>query len=242
MILLLILLIPCAVCMSCAAEADKESSDAAAWTARREGMVDVLRRYGIKDSRVLAAMVKVRRHVFIPEAYRHLNSAYGDHPSPIGYEQTISQPFIVAYMTEKMAVKEREKVLEIGTGSGYQAAVLAELGAEVYSIEIVPELAKHAREALAAEGYGGVHVLAGDGYKGWPEYAPFDAIIVTCAPDNVPAALLDQLREGGRMIVPVGIGIQRLVVLRKRAGKVEQEDDLAVRFVPMVRGTAEEGR
>ena len=127
-------------------------------------------------------------------------------------------------------------MLEIGTGSGYQAAILAELGADVYTIEIIPELADHARKALAEEGYAKVHVRTGDGYKGWPEHAPFDAIIVTCAPDDVPPALVEQLKDGGRMIVPVGEGTQRLVILRKKDGKVEKEEDLAVVFVPMVHG------
>jgi len=206
------------------------------WPDERTDMVKQLRTYGIRDETVLAAMTKVRRHVFIPEAYRSRYDAYGDHPCPIGRGQTISQPYIVAHMTEKINPKPGEKVLEIGTGSGYQAAILAECGADVYSIEIVPELAKHAREALASEGYKKVHVLTGDGYKGWPEHIPFDAIIVTCAPEDVPQALVDQLRDGGRMILPVGgIGYQRLVILRKNAGKIIQEDDLPVRFVPMVK-------
>jgi len=178
----------------------------------------------------------VRRHVFIPAAFRDAATAYGDYPRPIGHGQTISQPYIVAYMTACVDVKPGEKVLEIGTGSGYQAAVLAELGAEVYSIEIIPELASHAAATLAGEGYGGVHVLTGDGYKGWPEHAPFDVVIVTCAPDDVPQALVEQLREGGRMIVPVGSAAQRLVMLRKKDGRAAREDGLPVRFVPMVRG------
>jgi protein-L-isoaspartate(D-aspartate) O-methyltransferase len=180
-------------------------------------------------------MSKVRRHVYIPAAYRSRRTAYGNHPCPIGYNQTISQPYIVAYMTEKMEIRRGDRTLEIGTGSGYQAAVLAELGAEVYSIEIIPELAAHASEALAAEGYDTVRVLAGDGYKGWPEHAPFDVVIVTCAPAEVPQALVDQLAEGGRMILPLGTTLQRLVILRKRDGKVEQEADIPVRFVPMVK-------
>lgn len=202
----------------------------------RQIMVKVLRLYGIKDEKILAAMGKVRRHMFIPETYRDMRDAYGDYPCPIGYDQTISQPYIVAYMTEKINPKPHDKVLEIGTGSGYQAAVLAECGADVYSIEIIPELAKHARAALTAEGYGQVHVLTGDGYKGWPEHSPFDAIIATCAPENVPQTLVDQLKDGGRMIIPVGgFGYQRLVILKKKAGKAITEDDLPVRFVPMVK-------
>ena len=202
----------------------------------RESMVRQIRAYGVRDKAVLAAMHKVRRHAYIPAAYRRFANAYGDHPCPIGHGQTISQPFIVAYMTAQIGVRKGEKVLEIGTGSGYQAAVLAELGATVYSIEIVPELAQHARRVLDAEGYTEVRTRHGDGYKGWPEHAPFDAVIVTCAPEEVPQALVDQLKEGGRMIVPVGSGNQRLIILRKQKGKVIRENDIGVRFVPMVRG------
>jgi len=206
------------------------------WVDERADMVKVLRLYGIKDERVLSAMAKVRRHIFIPEAHRNRRDAYGDHPCPIGHGQTISQPYIVAYMTEKINPKPGDKVLEIGTGSGYQAAILAECGADVYSIELIPELAQHARAALANEGYKKVNVLTGDGYKGWPEHSPFDAIIVTCAPEDMPQALVDQLKDGGRMILPLGgVGFQRLVILRKKDGKVVQEDDLPVRFVPMVK-------
>ena len=208
------------------------------WTEARLDMIHVLRRHGVRDEAVLAAMAKIRRHEFIPEAFRSRDTAYGDHPAPIGHAQTISQPYIVAYMMEKILPHPGEKILEIGTGSGYQAAVLAELGAGVYSVEIVPELARHARAALSAEGYAGVHVLEGDGRRGWPEAAPFDAVIVTCAPEEVPGALVNQLRSGGRMILPVGpMGAQRLVILRKRGGAIEQAEDLPVRFVPMVWGS-----
>jgi protein-L-isoaspartate(D-aspartate) O-methyltransferase len=206
-----------------------------AWNEARGRMVAQLKAHGIKDPRVLRAMGKVRRHDFIPVDFRRLETAYGDHPCPIGHEQTISQPYIVAYMTERLGLKEGDKVLEIGTGSGYQAAVLAECGADVFSIEIVPELAEHAKQALKSEGYDKVRVLTGDGYKGWPEHSPFDAVIVTCAPENVPQALTDQLAEGGRMIIPVGKWSQRLVILRKKDGKIIKQDDLPVRFVPMVR-------
>ncbi len=204
----------------------------------RDEMVQVLKRYGIRDRRVLTAMGKIRRHVFIPEAHCQHGVAYGDHPWGIGGGQTISQPYIVAYMTEKLQLQPGERVLEIGTGSGYQAAVLAELGVYVYSIEVIPDLAQHARDVLASEGYGDrILVLTGDGYKGWPEQAPFDAVIVTCAPEDVPRTLVDQVKEGGRMILPVGAsGVQRLVILRKRAGNVNLENDLPVRFVPMVEG------
>jgi protein-L-isoaspartate(D-aspartate) O-methyltransferase len=202
----------------------------------REEMVRVLRRYKIQDERVLAAMARVRRHLYIPETLRDRADAYGDHPCPIGHGQTISQPFIVAYMTQRMELKPGFRILEIGTGSGYQAAVLAELGAELYSVEIVPELADHARKVLAAEGYGSVKVKTGDGYKGWPEHAPFDAIIVTCAPDEIPKALVAQLKDGGRMILPVGTGVQQLVILEKTGDTFREIPDLHVRFVPMVKG------
>ncbi len=202
----------------------------------RELMVAQLRQYGISDEKVLAALGKVPRHLFIPEKYRDTYDPYGDYPGPIGYGQTISQPYIVAYMTERLDVKPGEKILEIGTGSGYQAAILAELGAEVYTIEIVPELAAHAKKVLAEQGYPSVHVRAGDGYQGWPEQAPFDAIIVTCAPDQIPPALVEELKEGGRMILPLGEWSQRLVICRKKGGKIEVEEDLPVRFVPMVHG------
>lgn len=204
--------------------------------AGRAEMIETLKRYGIRDPNVLRAMSVVRRHMYIPEEYRDAADPYGDHPCPIGHGQTISQPYIVAYMTERIAPKPGEKILEIGTGSGYQAAVLAELGAQVYSIEIIPELAEHARRVLKEEGYANVHVLTGDGYKGWPEHAPFDAIIVTCAPEDVPQTLVDQLADGGRMILPLGVGFQRLVILRKQNGRVHMEEDLPVRFVPMVKG------
>jgi len=210
------------------------------WPAARAEMVAQIRAFGIQDEAVLRAMSRVRRHRFIPERFRSPRTAYADSPCPIGYGQTISQPFIVAYMTEAMRIRAGEKVLEIGTGSGYQAAVLAELGARVFTIEIIPELADHARQALAAEGYGErVRVRTGDGYLGWPEEAPFDVVIVTCAPAEVPSALVEQLAEGGRMIVPVGEILQRLVILRKEGGRIIQKEDLPVRFVPMVKG---EGR
>lgn len=208
----------------------------------RESMVRQIKAYGVRDEAVLAAMSKVRRHVYIPDGYRRFRNPYGDYPCPIGHDQTISQPFIVAYMTAAVAVRKGEKVLEIGTGSGYQAAVLAEVGAKVYTIEIIKELAEHARRVLAGEGYRNVQVKHGDGYKGWPEHAPFDVVIVTCAPEEVPEELVKQLKDGGRMIVPVGGAYQRLVILRKKKGKVVRENDLSVRFVPMVRGKEEDAK
>jgi len=222
-------LLLCAFCSNKAAEnSDKNRNK------ERKRMVHILRAYGVKDKKVLQAMERVRRHMYIPIEHRRQCNPYGDHPCPIGYGQTISQPYIVAYMTERMEIEAGEKVLEIGTGSGYQAAVLAELGAKVYSIEIVKELAAHAKKVLKAEGYKNVKVLRGDGYKGWPDHSPFDMIIVTCAPEKVPQALVDQLKDGGRMILPVGKFWQRLVILRKKDGKVKREKDLSVRFVPMV--------
>ena len=187
---------------------------------------------GITNQRVLAVMGKVPRHEFVPAEYRA--GAYADGPLPIGHGQTISQPYIVAFMTEKLEPKPSDKVLEIGTGSGYQAAVLAELVREVRTIEIVEPLARRAAADLKRLDYTNVYVRAGDGYKGWPEAAPFDAVIVTCAPDHIPQPLVEQLKEDGRMIIPVGpAGNQELYVLRKKAGKVEKQAVLPVRFVPM---------
>jgi protein-L-isoaspartate(D-aspartate) O-methyltransferase len=187
---------------------------------------------GVTAEPVLTAIKKVPREEFIPG---HLRSAsYSDHPVPIGYDQTISQPYIVAFMTEQLRLQPKDRILEIGTGSGYQAAILAELAAEVYSIEIVEPLAKTAEATLQRLGYKNVKVKAGDGYKGWPEHAPFDAIIVTCAPDHVPQPLQDQLKEGGRMIIPVGRpGDQELYFFEKKNGLLERRAVLPVRFVPM---------
>ncbi len=189
----------------------------------------------ITNARVLAVMEKVPRHEFVPEPHR--NRAYEDRALPIGYDQTISQPYIVAFMTEKLDPQPTDRVLEIGTGSGYQAAVLAQLVAEVYTIEIIEPLAQRAEADLKRLGYTNVHVRAGDGSQGWPEAAPFDAIIVTCAPEKVPPPLIKQLRDGGRMIIPVGpTGDQELVLLRKRGEQLEQHAVLSVRFVPMTGG------
>ncbi len=201
---------------------------------RRLKMVETqIRARGITAPRVLAAMERVPRHEFVPETYR--DRAYEDMPLPIGHDQTISQPYIVAYMTEALRLKGNEKVLEIGTGSGYQAAVLAELGTEVYTIEIVKPLADEATKKLKRLGYKNVHVKWGDGYKGWPAYAPYDAIIVTAAPLKIPEELARELREGGRMIVPVGSFFQELILVTKEKGKLIKKKLIPVRFVPMVK-------
>ena len=206
-----------------------------AFEAERERMVaQQIEARGVRDPRVLEALRKVPRHRFVPEGLE--GQAYRDHPLPIGRGQTISQPYIVAVMTELLAPKPGEKVLEIGTGSGYQAAVLAELGASVTSVEIVPELAATARKTLAENGYGQVAVIVGDGWRGHPEGAPYDAILVTAAPDRVPEELVKQLRTGGRMVLPVGEYDQRLRVIEKTADGIRERDLFEVRFVPMVEG------
>jgi protein-L-isoaspartate(D-aspartate) O-methyltransferase len=208
------------------------ASTPADYAAARARMVQQqLEAHGIRDPRVLAAMGKVPRHEFISKQYR--SQAYDDSPLPIGAQQTISQPYIVAFMTEQLQLKGDERVLEVGTGSGYQAAVLAELCREVYTIEIIDQLATQARETLDRLGYRTVRVRSGDGYRGWPEVAPFDAIIVTAAPDHMPQPLIDQLKLGGRMIVPVGEADQDLIRLTKTADGVREERLLPVRFVPM---------
>jgi protein-L-isoaspartate(D-aspartate) O-methyltransferase len=201
----------------------------------RQHMVEIqIKGRGITDSRVTEVMSSVPRHEFVPENYRA--QAYEDHPLPIGYSQTISQPYIVAFMTEQLRPQPTDRVLEIGTGSGYQAAVLSKLVAEVYTIEIVKPLAQRAEMDLRRLNYSNVKVKAGDGYKGWPEHAPFDAIIVTAAPDHVPQPLIDQLKEGGRMIIPVGgREMQQLYLLEKHAGKLAQRAVLPVNFVPLTR-------
>jgi protein-L-isoaspartate(D-aspartate) O-methyltransferase len=205
------------------------------FAAQRQRMVEQqLKTRGIKDERVLAAMAKVPREEFVPADARI--EAYEDGPLPIGYDQTISQPYIVAFMTEQLRPTPSDRVLEIGTGSGYQAAILAELVADVYTIEIVEPLAKAAEATLQRLGYTNVHLKRGDGYKGWPEEASFDAIIVTCAPDKVPQPLVDQLKDGGRMVIPVGERFaQQLYLLEKKNGQLKESTTLPVRFVPMLR-------
>ena len=213
------------------------SADAGNRTAERKRMVETqIKRRGVKDERVLKAMEAVPRHEFMPPDQRE--KAYGDFPLPIGHGQTISQPYIVALMTELLAMKPGDRVLEIGSGSGYQAAVLAELEAEVYTIEIVEELAHQAKEVLDRLGYS-VHVRAGDGYAGWPEIAPFQGVILTAAPREVPRPLLDQLATGGRLVVPEGSQHQELVLYEKTAQEVKRRVIIPVRFVPMT-GEAEE--
>ncbi len=186
---------------------------------------------GIRNQAVLEAMKKTLRHEFVPESHRH--RAYADHPLPIGHDQTISQPFIVAYMSEAAEITAGEKVLEIGTGSGYQAAILGELAKEVYSIEIIHELAERARQMLGVLGYRNIQVKAGNGYLGWPEHAPFDAIVVTAAPDEIPKALVEQLAVNGKMVIPVGKMYQEMVILTKTKEGLIEKRTIPVRFVPM---------
>src|SRR6266566_2144192 len=216
------------------------SASAQDFVVARQHMVEIqIKGRGITDSRVTEVMSSVPRHEFVPENYRA--HAYEDHPLPIGYGQTISQPYIVAFMTEQLRPQPTDRVLEVGTGSGYQAAVLSKLVAEVYTIEILKPLAQRAEVDLRRLNYSNVKVKAGDGYKGWPEHAPFDAIIVTAAPDHVPQPLVEQLKEGGRMIIPVGkTGAQMLYLLEKRGGKIKQEAVIPVKFVPFTRDHAED--
>jgi protein-L-isoaspartate(D-aspartate) O-methyltransferase len=205
------------------------------FAAQRQRMVEQqLKPRGIKDNRVLAAMARVPREEFVPADER--GDAYEDGPLPIGFDQTISQPYIVAFMTEQLRLKSSDRLLEVGTGSGYQAAVLAELVADVYTLEIVEPLAKAAEATLQRLGYKNVHLRVGDGYQGWPAEAPFDAIIVTCAPDKVPEPLVEQLKDDGRMVIPVGERFaQQLYLLEKKNGQLKESVTLPVRFVPMVR-------
>lgn len=188
---------------------------------------------GIKNVHVLEAMKKVRRHVFVPENMRKF--AYNDEPLPIGKGQTISQPYIVAYMTEVLELSSEEKVLEVGTGSGYQAAILAEIVKDVFTVEIIDELSKNAQKTLGAEGYTNIHFRVGDGAHGWEENAPYNAIMVTAAPPDIPKALQDQLNVGGRMIVPVGDAFQELVLIVREKRKFRKKTLLPVRFVPLVK-------
>jgi protein-L-isoaspartate(D-aspartate) O-methyltransferase len=228
----LVLLLPWCAATVAAAQTPRDST----LLARRLAMVELIARRGVTDSLTLRAMRAVPRHLFVPPGL--IGSAYDDRPLPIGFGATISQPFVVAVMTAALRLRPGERVLEIGTGSGYQAAVLATLGCTVYTIEIVDSLAASAAARLARLGYDRVQVRLGDGWQGWPEAAPFDAIMVTAAPDSLPGVLITQLRRGGRMILPLGPqGLnQRLVIAEKNeAGRVTTRDLMAVRFVPMVR-------
>jgi len=202
--------------------------------ARRKRMVETqIEARGIEDKKVLDAFREVERHKFVLPQY--LPYAYADSPLPIGQGQTISQPYIVAYMTEALDLQKTDKVLEIGTGSGYQAAILAEICDSVFTIEIFEKLAEKAQQLFNQLGYDNIVSKVGDGYKGWPEYAPFDGIIVTCAPTEIPTPLQQQLAEGGRMIIPVGDDpVQNLVLMVKKRGKIRKQSVLPVRFVPMI--------
>ena len=218
-----------------AAAADQPSSTQTdARAPERQRMVDTqLRNRDITDTAVLAAMERVPRHRFVPASEQQ--GAYADTPLPIGEDQTISQPYIVAYMTQMLEPSKTDRVLEIGTGSGYQAAILAELVKDVYTIEIVAPLSKRAAGVLRELGYSNIHVREGDGYAGWPDAAPFDKIIVTAAPPEVPQALVDQLAVGGIMVVPVGRTFQVITIIRRTPEGVVKRETIAVRFVPMIK-------
>ncbi len=233
LLLLTVLLFPLAAACGSRKPGDSAAAAADYPRLRQEMVATQLRSRDIWDRRVLEAMGKVPRHEFVPQAVRHF--AYEDHPLPIGLGQTISQPYIVALMTQLADPKEGARALEIGTGSGYQAAVLAELVDQVYTIEIVPELARRSGALLQRLGYENVHARAGDGYLGWPEAAPFDVILVTAAAGRVPEPLQQQLAEGGRLVIPVGDPgtVQKLLLLTKEEGKIRRQNVLAVRFVPM---------
>jgi protein-L-isoaspartate(D-aspartate) O-methyltransferase len=209
----------------------RDGDDPSFARAREEMVTTQIVARGVRDEKTLAAMRKVPRHLFVSASLA--GQAYEDHPLPIGHGQTISQPYIVAFMTEALKLRGGESVLEVGTGSGYQSAVLSEIAAKVHTIEIVAPLAEEARERLQRLGYGNVSVKAGDGYLGWPEAAPFDAIIVTAAAPRVPEPLKQQLKDGGRLIVPLGDEWQELVVVTRRGASFEETRVLPVRFVPM---------
>lgn len=220
---------------------DVRASDEERFAKARVKMVEnQIKARGIKDKRVLNAMLKVKRHEFVPLSHRA--GSYADRPLPIGEGQTISQPYIVAIMTELLELKNTDRVLEVGAGSGYQAAILAEIAKEVYTIEIVVPLAKRAEKLLDELGYNNIKVKCGDGFIGWVENAPFDAIIVTCAPAEVPQPLIDQLADGGRLVIPVGVLWQELKLIRKENGKVKSADIISVRFVPMTGDRADKQR
>jgi protein-L-isoaspartate(D-aspartate) O-methyltransferase len=218
--------------LACGVSGPMDQRGSRDWNAERRRMVDEqLRARDIHSARVLDAMLRVPRHLFVPESQRAY--AYRDFPLPIGHNQTISQPYIVAFMTQALDVKPDHRVLEIGTGSGYQAAVLGALAKDVYTIEIVAPLAERARETLTGLGYRNIQVRTGNGYLGWPEHAPYDSIMVTAAPDEVPTALVQQLKIGGLMAIPIGTVIQELRILRRTATGIETLSTLPVKFVPM---------
>lgn len=228
---------------SCKESKDKEArmteekTQEQIYAERRERMVESqIEARGVKDKLVLDSMRKVPRHLFVAEGLRDV--AYTDGPLPIGEDQTISQPYIVALMTELLGLKGGEKVLEIGTGSGYQAAILAEIAKEVYTIEIICPLAETAKKRLKGMGYKNITVKCADGYQGWEEHAPFDGVIVTAAPDHIPQPLVDQLKIGGKLVIPVGDFFQELVVVTKTEKGIKEETNIPVRFVPMT-GEAE---
>lgn len=205
--------------------------------ARNEMVKNQIVARGITDKTIINAMLEVKRHKFVPKNIEKF--AYNDYPLPIGDDQTISQPYIVALMTEKLGLKHEDRVLEIGTGSGYQAAILSLIVKEVYTIEIIPSLANSSSQRLREFGFSNVQVRCGDGFLGWSEAAPFDAVIITCAPPEVPEPLIEQLVEGGRLIVPLGEGFQILTLFKKIEGKLEKTEIIPVRFVPM-KGMIEE--
>jgi len=209
------------------------------WTAKRAKLVNGLAKKGITDKMVLNAMMTVPRHEFVPKNQR--SASYVDHPLPIGHGQTISQPYIVAYMCQALKLTGNEKVLEIGTGSGYHAAVISLLSKAVYTIEIIPELGHTAAKLLDELEYFNVKVKVGDGYQGWQEFAPFDAVILTAAPPQIPQPLLDQLNVGGKLLAPVGVGWQKLVLVERTMDGFEETELLPVVFVPMT-GEAQQKR
>lgn len=213
---------------------NKHKTTVEQFESQRRQMVEYqLRLRGIKNQRVLAAMAKVPRHQFVDSWEQDF--AYSDRPLPIDHNQTISQPYIVAYMTQAAEISPESKVLEIGTGCGYQAAVLAEIANQVYSLEIIPQLAQKARQTLSQLGYKNIKVKTGDGYQGWVEYAPYDAIVVTAAPEQMPTTLIDQLALNGKIVIPVGTWHQEIFVLTKTQQGIVEKKTIPVRFVPMRR-------
>ena len=230
-------LVLCALVTPSGCRAQDGKSDNEMTQERNDMVRSQIQARGISDARVLQAMRDVKRHLFVPG--ESAEDAYEDYPLPIGEGQTISQPYIVALMSELLELDGGDSVLEIGTGSGYQAAILSKLAGEVYSMEIVPSLGEAAAKRLDLLGYENVQVRIGDGYKGWPERAPYDAIMVTAAPPEIPQALVDQLADGGRMVVPVGTNYQELLLITKHDGDVTRKVITAVRFVPMVKGKEE---